>query len=154
MSKLVIVRHAQAIASATSDHDRELTEIGIEQARALGQWLIEQKISFDHAVVSDSVRTRQTFDLLEVDCPVTLSPAAYNARAGALAQLVREVPTDAQCVLLVAHNPGAFDLASAYGYYADMTPGSAAVCELIGSPSEFGNLHATVTASFQPPANQ
>ena len=152
MSHLIIARHALAEPSGHVDRERDLTQTGHEQAAALGAWLREQKLKVDYAIVSDALRTQQTFSDLQIQCEVLTTDQAYNASAGALAALVRSAPANARCVLLIGHNPGVFDLAAGYGYFGGMTPASAAVCELAGMPAQFGSLHATVTLSFQPAA--
>lgn len=68
MSRLVLVRHAQASFSADperafQDYDR-LSDLGRRQAEALGEELAEAGASFDRVYAGPSVRHRDTADLV------------------------------------------------------------------------------------------
>ncbi len=68
MSRLVLVRHAQASFSADpelafQDYDR-LSDLGRRQAEALGGELAEAGVSFDRVYAGPSVRHRQTAELV------------------------------------------------------------------------------------------
>src|SRR5699024_8222235 len=63
MSKrLVILRHAKAQQTFTGDdHARTLTDRGKQQSREVGRWLLGSGQWPEAALVSDAMRTRQTF---------------------------------------------------------------------------------------------
>jgi broad specificity phosphatase PhoE len=68
MSRLVLVRHAQASFSADperafQDYDR-LSELGRRQAEALGEELAAAGITFDRVYAGPSIRHRETADLV------------------------------------------------------------------------------------------
>ena len=106
---LVVVRHAQAEATAASDHERRLSDRGRVDAAALGRWLADAVLEPDHALVSDAVRTLATWEELaeaagwDIDCEA--SSALYAASPEAALDLLRESPADARTVLVVGHNP-------------------------------------------------
>ena len=59
---LVLLRHATAgWPGGVDDHDRPLAERGHRQAPGAGEWLLEHGIVPEAAVVSDALRTRQTW---------------------------------------------------------------------------------------------
>lgn len=119
--RLVVLRHAKsAYPPGVVDHDRPLAERGVRDARATGEWLRENVGLPDHVVVSSARRTRGTWTLVagplgyigaagyDVDSPgpLTIDPRVYEASAGTLVTVLREVPERASTVILVGHNPG------------------------------------------------
>lgn len=106
---LVLVRHAKASASAPTDHDRPLTDQGREAARAAGEWIGSQGLVADAALVSDALRTRETWELLAEgagwDVEPELSPALYAADPQSALDLVADTAADARCLVVVGHNP-------------------------------------------------
>ena len=113
MRDLILLRHAHADAADAGqpDLDRPLSATGREEARAAGDWLREHGLLPDRVLCSPSARTRQTLAALGDigGAPATLEPAIYEASPGTLAALV-DAQRDAECLLLVGHNPGLEDL--------------------------------------------
>jgi broad specificity phosphatase PhoE len=58
MGQIYLVRHGQA-SFGTADYD-QLSDLGVEQARLLGEWFIHCKQSFNRVVTGDLKRHRQT----------------------------------------------------------------------------------------------
>lgn len=58
MSEIYFVRHGQA-SFGTSNYD-QLSELGHEQARLLGEYFRERDMRFDHIITGDMVRHRET----------------------------------------------------------------------------------------------
>lgn len=58
MSQLTLIRHGQA-AAFTADSDR-LTDLGVTQAKRLGDYLVAQGRSFEQVVTGGLLRQRQT----------------------------------------------------------------------------------------------
>ena len=58
MSEIYFVRHGQA-SFGSSNYD-QLSELGHEQARLLGEYFRERDMAFDHIVTGDMVRHRET----------------------------------------------------------------------------------------------
>ena len=138
MRGLIVLRHAHADAADAGqpDLDRPLSATGREEARAAGDWLREHGLLPDRVLCSPSARTRQTLAALGDigGATATLEPAIYEASPGTLAALV-DAQRDAECLLLVGHNPGLEQLAALMhsgqsGDYRGMPPGGIAVLRL------------------------
>ena len=71
----------------------------------------------DLAMVSPAERARSTWELASAELaappPTRFEERAYAASGSALLGLVRELPDEVQTAVLVGHNPGLEDLASA-----------------------------------------
>src|SRR3569832_1087418 len=92
---LVLVRHGQSERNLktqfTGWRDVELTEKGEAEARAAGQWLKAQGLTFDAAFTSDLKRAQNTLKLIleemKLDIPVTKNLALNERDYGELAGL-------------------------------------------------------------------
>jgi phosphohistidine phosphatase len=112
MKTLILMRHAKSDWSLSEpDHDRPLNARGIRSARALGEWLRQNGLAPDTALVSDARRTRETFGLLALDTPVHFEPRLYLAEPETMLDLLRRATGDT--VLMIGHNPGICALAHA-----------------------------------------
>ena len=138
MRELILLRHAHAESplAGQDDSQRPLSQTGLEEARAAGAWLKEQGLVPDRVLCSPAARARQTLsalgDLGVVE--VREEPAIYEASPGTLAALA-DTNRDANCLLLVGHNPGLEQLAALMhsgqtGEYRGMPPGGVAVLKL------------------------
>ena len=106
--RLIVIRHAKAEPYASTDHVRELTERGHVAAADLGRHLREQGLVPDHAVVSTSTRTRQTWADLALDnVSVAFEDAVFTGSPDVVVDCLRAVPEDASTVLFLGHNPTA-----------------------------------------------
>lgn len=117
MKRLLILRHAQALGTEVggSDKTRKLSPNGIKDAQALGKLMVKEGLQPDAVLCSAATRTRQTLDgVMESleDCQIDYLDVLYNADFDVLLDAIREVPTDADTVLIVAHNPGIHTLAA------------------------------------------
>ena len=108
-ARLVVVRHAKAEASAPSDHERALAARGHDDAAKAGRWLRQQGIVADAALVSDALRTRETWLELaagaEWDVEPDFSAALYAAGSDSAFDLIRETPEEARTLVVLGHNP-------------------------------------------------
>jgi phosphohistidine phosphatase len=112
MKRLILMRHAKSDWRFDQpDHDRPLNPRGIRSARALGDWLRAQGHVPDSALVSTSLRTRETWGLLGLDQPARFEPTLYHAEPAAMLALLAGANGDK--VLLLGHNPGIAALAQA-----------------------------------------
>ncbi|MDH2415752.1 histidine phosphatase family protein [Nocardioides sp. CER19] len=106
---LVIVRHAKAEAYGATDHERPLTERGITAAAQAGTWLAGRGVTPDRAVVSDAVRTRQTWEAMAAEAGWTLEPeldsSLYEADAETALDVIRGLEDDVTTTVVVGHNP-------------------------------------------------
>ena len=109
---LILMRHAQSSWDdpALDDHDRLLNKRGKRASVALGDWLRDQSWLPDQALVSDSRRTRDTFERLNLSPETTFTSSLYHASSADM-QLVLEMATG-NTVLMVSHNPGISEFAS------------------------------------------
>ncbi len=108
--RLVIMRHAKAEATAPSDHERALASRGNTDAEAAGRWLAEQGITPDVALVSDALRTRQTWAQVARgagwdESAAEFSEALYAAGSDSAFDLVRETDAGVRTLVVIGHNP-------------------------------------------------
>lgn len=125
MPFVYVLRHAKAEKHAETDRLRPLSEKGESQALTLATWLVQSGIAFDQVIVSDSMRTIETVELLDLACKINVVPNAYNASAQTLGNLIRESGAQ-DSVLLIAHNPGVSDLCHQAGHSSELR-----TCELV-----------------------
>lgn len=109
---IVIMRHARAETFATEDRLRELTERGRLEAAEAGRWLQEQDLQPDAALVSSSLRTRQTWEALskEAGCGqvgAAFEDALYSAGTDTVLECLRTLPEETRTVAFIGHNPTA-----------------------------------------------
>ncbi|MBV9078671.1 MAG: histidine phosphatase family protein [Methylobacteriaceae bacterium] len=108
MKRVVFLRHAKAVAKdAADDFNRALAPRGHEQMKVVAPWLASRPERIERALVSPSVRTRETWTRAELpDVPVTLDPKIYEATARNVLEVLRSAPDQEGTVALVGHNPG------------------------------------------------
>jgi phosphohistidine phosphatase len=113
--RLVVMRHAKAEGMAASDHDRALADRGRAAAEGAGRWLAQQGVVPDAALVSDALRTRQTWEEVAAaagwDCRPELSAGLYAAGADSAFDLLRETDPATTTLVVVGHNPTMASLA-------------------------------------------
>lgn len=115
MRQLILMRHGKAEStSGQGDHARPLSRRGRAEAAEAGRRLAAIARP-ELALMSDSLRTRQTFD----SCATTLDPtpprriasALYGATPDAILREIGTVADAVSCLLVIGHNPGIGDLA-------------------------------------------
>ena len=106
--RLLLLRHAQAvdIAPGLRDHERPLTDHGIEQAISVGRALRARGVSIDHVLCSSAVRTRQTWKALSLDADIEYSDGVYNAGSESLLELIHCFDRTVQSAMIIGHGPG------------------------------------------------
>src|SRR5690606_36132337 len=110
MRRLILMRHAKSDWSEPGlrDHDRPLNRRGRRAAKAIGGWLKRRKYRPEHALVSSSRRTQETWSHLVKTtgaAPATYVPALYAATDEAILAALRAAP-DVGCVRVLGHEPG------------------------------------------------
>jgi phosphohistidine phosphatase len=109
------MRHAKAQPFAATDHERELTDRGHRAAGEAGQYLASTGAVPDHAVVSTAARAVATWEGVAKTSGSVAHPrfdgAVYAGSADVALDSLRVVPTDAEVVIFVGHNPTAAYLA-------------------------------------------
>jgi phosphohistidine phosphatase len=110
---LLLLRHGHAHAGdGSGDRDRHLDKRGRRESKAAG--LAARSWVPDLALVSESVRTRETFDRfcrgLDHTLDVRYLDELYQADVSTLRRVVSTSPTEVSTVLLVGHNPPVSEL--------------------------------------------
>jgi phosphohistidine phosphatase len=118
MKTLLILRHAKAQPDAPDgDWARVLTARGQSDSETIGAHIRDLVGTPDAIVTSDATRARQTAEIAATatgfDGSLTLEPEAYGADVNTLLALIRGLPDEAESVVLVGHNPGLEELATA-----------------------------------------
>ena len=114
MRRLILMRHAEAAAeTGAGDHARPLTSQGRNDARRAGEALAEVDCP-QFALVSDSRRTRETFELVQdrlgAAVPHRFLRELYGASPPDILAATHEAPPTVLCLLIIGHNPGIADL--------------------------------------------
>lgn len=115
MKRLILTRHAKSSWDdpAMADHDRPLNERGKGAAADLGQWLASRGYVPGEALVSDALRTWETWSgieaVLKSGAILKLKPALYHAGPDVMLAVLRHAESDV--VVMVGHNPGIAEFA-------------------------------------------
>ncbi len=117
MVRLLLLRHAEAVARAPTDLERRLADAGRAGATRMGAYFRKSALAPDLAIVSPALRARETFELVELELarrPTSrLEPSLYNASLGALHAVLAQVPAHVETLLIVGHNPSVAEFACA-----------------------------------------
>lgn len=113
MKRLYLLRHAQALStSASGDEGRELSPKGHEDSSALGKAIQKKNYIPDYTLCSPAIRTRQTFDNLELAVDhLGFNKDIYSAGFLELLHTVQDLDDRNQSALIVGHNPTIYELA-------------------------------------------
>ena len=115
--QIILLRHAHAEPASGDETDlsRPLTANGAREAQAAGDWLKTHGAQPDVVLCSPSARIRETaaqvMARLAGGKETSIDTRIYEATPGALIEVLEE-HADADCVLLVGHNPGLETLVS------------------------------------------
>lgn len=117
MLRLMLFRHAHADRPAdVVDHERPLSQQGLEQARRMGQFIADQGLVPGLFVVSTSRRTQETWQQATeaggISAPKVDEARIYESSAGDLLEVVRSQDAAHASLMLVGHNPGMERLAA------------------------------------------
>lgn len=106
--RLVVVRHAKA-GEAPRDIARPLTDRGLRDARAIGEWLRSIAVSPDRVVVSPARRARETWreaaSRLDTVPEPVIDERIYDNTVDDLLDIVHETPESVHTLAVVGHNP-------------------------------------------------
>jgi phosphohistidine phosphatase len=108
---LILFRHAKSDwdAAAANDHQRPLAQRGIKAAKAMGRMLAEVDQLPDLAVASTALRATATLELAAAagDWPTRIKTdaALYETTPEAALDFIQNLPTTADSVMLVGHEP-------------------------------------------------
>lgn len=115
MKRLILTRHAKSSWDdpLTPDHDRPLNERGKAAAADLGVWLASRGYVPEQVLCSDALRTRKTWSGIAPALPPTaeldLKPALYHAGPDVMLAVLKHANAD--CVMMIGHNPGIAEFA-------------------------------------------
>ncbi|NGN43308.1 histidine phosphatase family protein [Mesorhizobium sp. CGMCC 1.15528] len=118
MKELLLLRHAKSSWDdpELADFDRPLAPRGLDAAPVIGQAIASRGWFPQMALVSPSLRTRETWQIVAAQSPRFVEPtfcsALYEASAGQLLAEVRHAPEEITSLLLLGHNPGMQDFAT------------------------------------------
>ena len=117
MKRLILMRHAKAKHGSPdgTDASRPLNKRGRGAAEAMGTFLAAQGFVPDRVLASDSARTTETATLAcaAFNPPPPTEPAGslYLASPRTMLSMIQQADDGADCIMMVAHNPGTADLA-------------------------------------------
>src|SRR5262249_31593143 len=99
------------------DKERPLTEAGRDMSERMGRYFRDEGFKPDLALVSPSVRTRETFEGFsrgaKREFAVEFLSELYHATVEELEQLIAQPRDEVKFLLIVGHNPGFAELAVA-----------------------------------------
>jgi phosphohistidine phosphatase len=119
MRRLLLLRHAKSSWSepGASDHERPLNRRGQEAAPRIGAYLAKHRLIPDRILCSTARRARETWELVAAEAPAappaTFPEKLYDASQRALVDVFRGADPDAASLLVVGHNPGLQEVATA-----------------------------------------
>ncbi len=108
---LLLMRHSKAASpQGTPDHERPLADRGTRDAPGAGRWIAARGLLPDLVLASDSLRTRQTTELVlqamaAPDAEVRYLPELYSTGVHQLLHLVAETSPEVGTLLVVGHEP-------------------------------------------------
>jgi len=89
---LLLMRHSKAASpEGMPDHERPLADRGTREARAAGRWVAERGLMPELVLASDSLRTRQTTEL--VLQALGSSPSASREELKEIRALLKRIDT-------------------------------------------------------------
>ena len=119
MRRLLLLRHAKSSWSEPGgrDHDRPLNRRGQEAAPRIGAYLARHGLIPDGILCSTARRARETWDLVAAEAsaapPATFTEKLYDASPRVLVDVFRGANPKAASLLVVGHNPGLQEVATA-----------------------------------------
>ena len=104
---LIFMRHADSLPALNDlDINRELSPKGIAQAKEAAVFLA--KFNIDKLLVSPSVRTRQTLNILNQDLAiknVEVVEEIYKDNERRIIEIISEQPSHINNLMIIGHNP-------------------------------------------------
>lgn len=153
--RLVLMRHAHAVSldRAEDDWSRPLDNKGLNQARQVGRQLKDLSWIPAHTILSDSLRTRQTWQEIEkvhgkpLSCQ--LKNELYTVSEDDLFEFIKgelsRASEERSPFLILGHNPGLSNVARDFlGKIIDM-PTASAIC-LVSPPGPWDKVMETPQA--------
>jgi len=116
MRHLILLRHAKTERQSDSgeDQDRRIDPRGREDSALIGAWLAAQHPQPELALISDAMRTHETWEIVGPylpGCRAEFLDTLYLASAMKIFKTIRAVPDSVVSLLVLGHNPGLHELA-------------------------------------------
>lgn len=112
---LYILRHAQSPMVGGDDFERPLGDKGFADMKALGVKMQAEGLKPAFCYCSPAKRTRQTLQIIMQngmgEVKTDFPDRQYNAPAGTLYDILKQTEARYDSVMMVAHNPGIYNLA-------------------------------------------
>ena len=115
--QLFIMRHAKSDAGAVGcrDFDRPINERGVSDAKAIGAWMKQDRLSPDLMICSPALRALQTCNQVCTEInfdqdSIWWDKRLYLASLQTLLEILAETPDDYSSVMLTGHYPGMEEL--------------------------------------------
>jgi phosphohistidine phosphatase len=106
---LLVMRHAKSAWSnpLLADLDRPLTGRGKKDAKQMGREMRARGLAPDLVVTSPAKRARSTAKRVArvLETPISPADALYDGGVEGCLQVIASLPEEAQCVLIIGHNP-------------------------------------------------
>jgi phosphohistidine phosphatase len=104
---LYVLRHAKSSWDdpGLDDHERPLAPRGLRSVRMLADHLERQAIHPTLVLCSTARRTRETLEAISPSGDRLIEPELYGATGPDLLDRLRQVPDDAESVMVIGHNP-------------------------------------------------
>jgi phosphohistidine phosphatase len=134
MKTLLLLRHAKSDwgDSSLRDFDRPLAARGERDAPRIGKALRKRGVRPDAIVSSPAARARATIQAVKhsakLDGEIRFDETVYGATSAELMKLIRRLPAECACALLVGHNPGFEDLVDRLSGSHERMPTAALAC--------------------------
>jgi phosphohistidine phosphatase len=115
---LLLLRHAKSSWDDTSirDFDRPLSARGKRDAPRVGKALKVRGPLPDLVLSSPAARAKETIEAVIKSARIQISPrfdeGIYGASSAELIGIIRRLPPESSCALMVGHNPGFEDTVS------------------------------------------
>jgi phosphohistidine phosphatase len=113
MKTIIATRHAHSNFTSGNqlDIERELSEVGKQEAKTMGKSLLTKQLIPDLIISSNATRALSTAKIIAeaINYPVQqilLENDLYNAKTGKITDVLSLLPNEYKTVLFVAHNNG------------------------------------------------
>ena len=109
--RLYVLRHAKSSweDATLADHERPLAKRGRRASKAIARHLRREGVTPELVLCSSAIRALETLERIEPElggAKVLIEPRIYEASAGELLALLRELDDDVGSAMLIGHNPG------------------------------------------------
>ncbi len=111
MKRLYILRHGKSSWEdpTLADHERPLAKRGRRASKTIARHLRRESVTPELVLCSSAIRTLETLERIDPElegAKVRIETRIYEASAGELLALMRELADDVGSAMLIGHNPG------------------------------------------------